>query len=171
MPRFGKYHTQPWNYESEHGVGLELTGVPTDIDAFITLLHCESCNPVATRRILDDLIAHGTRKTTVMSSLPFDYLGDELALLGVTMKIIPPVTPAWGIEIDQAAWAMSKSEGQEVSLDNFSEAEKIEILKRVEHATQSFEQLEHDFGPYGADFDFKAMQEEKFRKMKLRYGY
>lgn len=168
MPRFGQYYTKAWDYPSEMGVGLELTGVPHDIDAFIHLLHCESCNPVATRRILDDLLRDGTRKTTVMSSLPFDYLGDELALLGVTMTIIEPVKPAWDIEIDQSAWAISK--GQEVSLDRFSEREKAEILKRVAHARQSFEKLEHDFGPYGTEFDFKAMQEEKFKKMK-KYGY
>jgi hypothetical protein len=168
MPRFGKYYTKTWDYPSEMGVGIELTGIPHDIDAFIHLLHCESCNPVATRRILDDLLRDGSRKTTVMSSLPFDYLGDELAALGVTMTIIEPLEPAWGIVIDSTAWAMSQ--GHEVSLDNFSEREKEEILKRVEHATESFSQLSHDFGPYGADFDFQAMQKEKFRKMK-KYGY
>mgnify|MGYP003585821427 FL=1 len=100
----GKYYKEKWTYDSSLGVGLHFIGKPTNVDDFIEILQLFSCNPLATRRILSDLLEFGERKTTVMSSLNFEVIGDSLADLGITMKIIPPPQKVFSSEIDLIAF-------------------------------------------------------------------
>ena len=75
------------------GVGLRLTGVPTDDREFIRVLHDQSCNPVAARIILRALTDHGERYTTVVGSVLFEKLIQDLKELSVTVTIVEPREP------------------------------------------------------------------------------
>ena len=159
MPRFGKYYTDKWEYDSGLGVGLEFTGFPTDIDTFIDIFQGESCNPLATRRILEELQQKGVRKTTVMPSLNFEYIGDALAKIGVTMKIIEPVKPKWSDAIDCAAFQIVND--IETSLESYTQEEKEEIQRRVKEGYENFKKLGREFGVYG-----RFLKQQKSVKLK-----
>src|ERR1700693_6222785 len=63
-PNFNKYHDGPWPYRSEQGVGLELSGSPTDSHLFLDTTQGFGCNPVAAHRILNILRRGETKRTT-----------------------------------------------------------------------------------------------------------
>lgn len=88
--KFGHLFTGEWTHPHSMGVGIELSGVPTSIDDFIEVLKDFSCNEIAARRVLNDLLTDGERKVTVMYHLNFLFLDKCLKEIGVNMKIIPP---------------------------------------------------------------------------------
>lgn len=143
--RFGKYHTGPWQYEEQAGVGLALAGAPTDVHAFIEALQTAGCSPVATRRVLDELEAGRTKYTTVRSTLDFAYIGDALAAAGVTMTIVPPA------EADDPTYdhvALLLLQDIKVDLSQFTDEERHIIERRRQHAQASIERIPHDFGKH-----------------------
>ena len=144
-PRFGAFFTGPWPYESSAGVGLALSGVPTDAVAFIELMQDLSCNPPAARRILDELQAGGCKRTTVMPGLDFEYLGTALAALGVRLDIIEPAEPAKQA-LDEEVFARVR--GQADRNEGFTPDELAEIERRVSAMRRSLEALPVGFGPY-----------------------
>ncbi|MBC8738552.1 hypothetical protein F6X40_17475 [Paraburkholderia sp. UCT31] len=144
-PRFDRYHKGDWPYRGDEGVGLELSGAPTDAHALLDLLMGESCNPPAARRILHCLQAGESKRTTVMAALDFNALGDRLAQLGVTLRIIPPAEPA-NQDIDQAVLRLEQ--GLPFDLSGFSWAELAIIGARRQQLHESLQRIPHGFGPY-----------------------
>jgi hypothetical protein len=166
-PRFNKYFSGEWNYDSGLGVGLKLIGYPNDLNKFIDLLHGESCNPVATRRILEELKENNVKYTTLMSHLNFDYIGDELKSLGVTMEVIPPA-PSDKIqnqELDHLALAIFNGEQQFLYIQ-MNEKDKADIKNRLEIFRKSFENHNHDFGPYDSDRNKSSKAIDDSRRKK-----
>lgn len=151
--KFGKYYTNKWQHDLSLGVGLKFTGKPTDLDAFIELLQGENCNPVATRRILDDLMQEGIRYTTVMSHLDFEYIGDELAKLNVIMEIIEPKIPSFDTEVDTNALLLIQNE--QPMLAGMSEEAKQEVYNRYHKAKEHFNKYNQNLGPYDPNFNFE----------------
>ncbi len=88
--KFRHLYSGEWTYPQTMGVGMELSGFPTSIDAFIEVLKGFSCNEIGARRILNDLLTDGERKVTVMYHLDFLFLDKCLKEIGVNMKIISP---------------------------------------------------------------------------------
>lgn len=144
-PKFNKYYTGPWEFSPQDGVGLALTGKPTDVHAFIEALQMESCSPVATRRILDELEAGRTKYTTVRSYLQFDRIGDALAEVGVTMVIVPPAEPS-DPRYDQAAFSLVQ--GKRLDVSEFSPEELRLIEQRQHHTQASLARIPHGFGAF-----------------------
>jgi hypothetical protein len=143
--RFGAYHSGDWPYAHPDGVGLALAGAPTDVHAFIDILHGVSCNPVATRRILAELQAGQTKLTTVRANLNFIEIGDDLARVGVTMSIIPPGEPG---DPDIDAQALAIVLGAMPNLATHTEATQSEIAARAAHLRRSMTEIPHDFGKF-----------------------
>ena len=144
-PRFGAYYSGDWPYERRDGVGLALVGKPTDVHRFIDILHGVSCNPVATRRILSELQAGRTKRTTVRANLNFVEIGDDLARVGVTMSVIPPGEPG---DPDIDAQALAIVLGAKPSLATHTEAIQSEIAARAAHLRRSMAEIPHDFGKF-----------------------
>lgn len=86
----GKYWPGLWPHSSGEGVGLCLTGVPTNESRFIEILQNESCNPVATHITLRALKDDGIKLTTVTPGFNFERLIEDLATVGVTCNLVPP---------------------------------------------------------------------------------
>lgn len=166
-PKFNKYFKDEWNYNPEDGVGLKITGYPTNLNVFIELLHGESCNPIATRRILEELKEKNVKYTTLMSHLNFDYIGDELAKIGVKIEVIPPA-PSDKIqnqELDHLAFAIFNKQ-QKLENVQMNKDDKGEIIKRMELFKKSYENHKQDFGPYDPDV---KISRDFFDKRKLRF--
>lgn len=88
--KFKHLFSGEWKYPQTMGVGMELSGVPQSINAFIDVLKDFCCNEIAAKRILNDLLTDGERKVTVMYHLDFLLLDKCLKEIGIKMKIIPP---------------------------------------------------------------------------------
>lgn len=169
-PNFDQYFQGEWPYQSYEGVGLKFTGYPMDIEAFFDLLHQQSCNPVATRRILDELKNNGIKYTTLMAHLNFNYIGDMLEKIGVKMDIVPPA-PLDKIQnsaIDRAARDLF--ENSQTHLDNFDlkEEEKEVAKQRALEFKKSVEWYSHHFGPYDTD---ENIAKEHMKISKRSYDY
>lgn len=149
-PIFDQYFQGDWPYQQYEGVGLKFSGYPNNIEAFFDLLHQQSCNPVATRRILNELKYNGIKYTTLMSHLNFNYIGDKLAGIGVKMQIVPPVTynKIQNLDIDRAARELYKD--PKTNLENFNlNSEEAQIAQqRALEFKKSIEWYCHHFGPY-----------------------
>lgn len=132
-PKFNKYFSGQWDYEQFEGVGIKLKGFPVDIKKFIELLHNESCNPVATHRILKELKDNNVKYTTLRSHLNFNYIGDELKDIGVTMEIIPPyrLDKINTTELDNLAFDLFMNK-QKFEFIQLNEEDKREIKNRLE---------------------------------------
>lgn len=160
IPRFSKYYSDPWPYEAYEGVGLKFSGYPSDITAFIDILQGESCNPVASRRILLELETKGVKYTTLMAHLNFNYIGDSLKALGVTMEVIQPISldKVQNGDIDSAVLSLALQ--GEVNLDKYflNDIEKQEIPIRLEQFKASIASYKHHFGPYEPDRAFSSEQ-------------
>jgi len=141
-----KYHLGPWPYSKDEGVGLALSGRPTDPCVFIDILRGASCPLVATRRVLADLEAGNTRFTTVTSAVHFDWVGDELAKIGVTMQIVPPRANPDITRYDDAALGLLK--GEPDALDGFTDEEKKLIRRSHRDTLASILRLPHDAEAY-----------------------
>jgi hypothetical protein len=166
-PKFNKYFKNDWIYNPEDGVGLKITGYPTNISAFIELLHGESCNPIATRRILEELKEKNVKYTTLMSHLNFDYIGDELHKIGVKIEVIPPA-PSDKIqnqELDHLAFAIFNNQ-QKLENVQMNKTDKDEIMKRMEVFKKSYENHKQDFGPYDPDV---KISRDFFDRRKLKF--
>jgi hypothetical protein len=148
-PEFNKYFNGEWNYNQSEGVGLKLTGYPTDINKFIDLLHGESCNPVATRRILKELNENKVKYTTLRSSLNFNYIGDHLKNIGVIMEIIPPapLDKIQNAELDYLAFDLFQNK-QQMQFIQLGEKDKKEIEARLTLFKKSLEEHQSDFGAF-----------------------
>ncbi|WP_434716233.1 hypothetical protein [Paraburkholderia sp. A3RO-2L] len=145
LDRINRYYDgSDWPYECG-GVGISLEGAPTDVGAFLDLLHAESCNPPAARRILADLEAGLVKRTTLMSSLDFNRIGDSLAALGVRMRVIPPIVPAVPIAVD--AEVLSRYVGQQPRPMESEEQEQL-VASRLSQFDESIAARPHDFGPF-----------------------
>lgn len=143
--RFDKFYDGPWPYAPADGVGLALTGYPTDVHGFIEVLQFQSCSPVATRRILDELAAGRTKFTTVRSNLDFNDIGDALAAVGVTMAIVPPAEPQDPL-YDDVAFSMLL--GRSVNTAGLS-ADELRLIESRLHQTQvSLARIPHGFGKF-----------------------
>lgn len=143
-PNFDRYFTGDWNFYAYEGVGLLLTGAPTDEIEFIDLLHSFGCPPTATRRILEDLIANKSRPTTVRSHLDFNELGDGFAEIGVTMQIVAPIDEPANTAYDMAAFRLLK--GNQNALIGLTDAEAAHVRALHAVAAASLERLPHNFG-------------------------
>lgn len=77
--------------DKSNGVGLKLTGYPTDVERFKWILAKEGCHPDAADRILKRIENAGFDNLTVMNRLPFNWIKENLAQIGVIMDFIPPV--------------------------------------------------------------------------------
>jgi hypothetical protein len=145
LDRINRYYDgTDWPYECG-GVGISLEGAPTDVGAFLDLLHRESCSPPAARRILADLEARLVKRTTLMSSLDFNRIGDSLAALGVRMRVIPPITPPVPIMVD--AEVLSRHVGAPPRAMESEELEHL-VASRLAQFDESVAARPHDFGPY-----------------------
>jgi hypothetical protein len=143
---YTKYHRDPWPYPKTAGVGLALSGRPTDPCVFIDILRGASCPLVATRRVLADLEAGNTRFTTVTAAVHFDWVGDELAKIGVTMQIVPPRANPDITRYDDAALGLLK--GEPDGLEGFSDEEKALIQSSHRDTLASIARLPHDAQAY-----------------------
>lgn len=155
QPKFGTYYTKEWLHHQDLGVGLNFIGKPTDVNEFLTILQEVSCNPVAAHRILNDLIQNGHRATTVMSHLPFQFIGDMLKNIGVTMEIIEPKVSPFSMYTDIVAFQLAQ--GETADLEILSKHELPEALLRAENAKKSFNENPHNFGPFDPDFDISSI--------------
>lgn len=135
LPKFHRYHAGPWPYDYDDGVGLAISGQPTDAFKLLELLQDVSCSPIAAHRILDDLERGLTRYTTVQSNLDFNEIGDALRDLGVTMEVIPPRKNMDTIRYDGAALALLQ--GRPPNLEDFSPAERLSIEQRYQQTLAS----------------------------------
>ena len=169
-PIFNEYFKEEWPYKDYEGVGLKLTGYPANIEAFFDLLHQQSCNPVATRRILDELKNNGVKYTTLMAQLNFNYIGDKLADLGVKMEIVPPAPLAkiQNTAIDRAARDLY--ENPQANLDSFDlkDEEKEVAKQRALEFKKSISWYSHHFGPYDSD---QNIAKEHLNISKRSYNY
>lgn len=148
-PRFNKYFSGDWEHDSSSGVGLKFTGYPNDLDKFMELLHGESCHPVATRRILEELKEKNVKYTTLMSHLNFNFIGDELKKMGVSMEVVPPA-PSEKLQnqqLDHLAFAIFNGK-QDFPNIHISNEDKQEVEKRLDVFKKSYESHMTDFGPY-----------------------
>lgn len=123
-----------------------MSGRPTDPHQFIELLQGHSCNPIATRRILEELEAGKTKLTTVSDFLPFNDIGDKLAALGVTLQIVPPFHRAPDQRYDHAAFDLIT--GAEHALDEFSAEERDRIHQIRAQTLDSLARVPHGFGRF-----------------------
>jgi hypothetical protein len=135
-----------WPYNSGEGVGISLEGAPTGVEAFLDILHRESCSPPAARRILADLEAGLVKRTTLMNGgLDFNQIGDRLAAVGVRLQVIPPVAPAVSDEVDKEVLLrhVGKAPGQ-------MESEELEqlVVGRPAQFDRSVAARPHNFGPF-----------------------
>lgn len=171
-PKFNKYFSGIWDYDSSKGVGLKLTGFPTSIDKFIELLHGESCNPVATRRILQELKEKNIKYTTLMSHLDFNFIGDTLKEIGVTMEIVSPISldKVQNQELDYLAFDLFNGK-QKFEFIQLGEEDKQEIKARLEIFTKSIEEYKFNFGPYDDDPKLSRLFIEDSKKRKEDYLY
>jgi hypothetical protein len=145
MARINRYYAgEDWPFE-ESGVGISLEGVPNDIGAFLDLLHSESCSPPAARRILAELEAGLIKRTTLVSSLNFNGLGDRLAALGVRMRVIPPKQPAVPIAVD--AEVLARHVGHKHTRMESKDLEALVVSRQVQF-DNSMKARPHDFGPF-----------------------
>jgi hypothetical protein len=169
-PNFNKYFFEQWSYDSGAGVGLKLIGFPTDINKFIELLHGESCNPVATRRILKELEEKGIKYTTLMSHLNFNYIGDQLKEIGVKMEIVPPISAdkLQNLELDNLAFDLFKN-NQKIDFIQLGEDDKKEIKNRLDIFKKSVEKHYCNFGPYDDNPLVYRPALENARQKKQRY--
>jgi hypothetical protein len=169
-PDFNNYFNGEWNYNQSEGVGLKLTGYPTNVNKFIELLHNESCNPVATRRILKELNEKKIKYTTLMSHLNFNYIGDQLKEIGVIMEIIPPApsNKIQNAELDYLAFDLFQNK-QQMQFIQLGEIDKKEIEERLAIFKESFDKHQSDFGPYDRDYNISNQSLEKARKKKFNY--
>lgn len=88
---FGKFWTTPWPYqETSAGVGIKMTGYPTNPEEFTQILQTHSCNPIAVKRILKALKEDGVKLSTISYSIPLGIVGEAIEKLGVTLEIIAP---------------------------------------------------------------------------------
>ena len=166
FPRFNKYYNGEWPYSPRDGVGLKLTGYPTDIDQFLEILHGEICNPVAARRILDALEKDNIKYTTLMYHINFNYVGDMLKELNVKMEIVPPA-PSEKLnnqEIDFVVLDIALG-GKRPSASQFKPDELPQVDDRLAAFKRSIAQHEHDFGPYDKN---KDISESTFKKIRSR---
>lgn len=171
-PEFNSYFSGAWDYDSSEGVGLKLTGFPMDLNKFIDLLHGESCNPVATRRILKELKEKNVKYTTLMSHLNFNFIGDTLKEIGVKMEIVPPISldKVQNQELDYLAFDLF-NEKQKFEFIQFGENDKAEIKSRLEIFTRSMEEYNFNFGPYDDDPKISRIFIEDSQKKKQSYSY
>lgn len=167
-PKFNKYFSGLWEYSGNDSVGLRLTGYPTDVVKFLDVLQNESCNPVAARRILAELEIKGEKYTTLMANIDFDYVGDELKELSVTMEIVPPVEQAKiNTQIlDRAVLEMVEKKTQNSSLKLTTE-DHLKLVSLLKEFKKSIEIIKYNFGPF--DKDPKISQEaQERRRAKLK---
>ncbi len=152
--KFGKLFTEEWVYPLVDGVGIRLTGKPNDIDMFIEILQNESCNPIATRRILNDLLEFGFRETTVMSHLNFIFISQELEKIGVQLSIIAPKKTNYDYFDD--------NESTQFLLGNkdLKDIKNKENFLSIAHLYEKNKNL----GPYDPNFDIAAMLAKKNKR-------
>jgi len=127
LKKFGKFFDgTEWKYTSAEGVGLEFAGKvdENNKDAIIEFFQEFSCNPLASRRIVKDLMELGERKTTVQSSLDFVYIGLGLEELGLKMKVIPPIEEVVDSYLDSLAFEVIKGQ--------------LELEKATEHVERNY---------------------------------
>lgn len=86
----GELYEGEWPHPFEMGIGLEFSGNPSNHNEFIQVLAEFSCNAVAAKRILLDMMVEGQRKVTVMPYIDFPLVVKKLNDLGVDVKIIEP---------------------------------------------------------------------------------
>jgi len=72
------------------GIGIKLSGYPTNEKKFTWILAQEGCHPNATQRILDRMKPIGYDLLTVMDRLNFYWLISQLKGIEVTLTIIKP---------------------------------------------------------------------------------
>lgn len=157
--KFDRYFKGDWTFSYDDGVGLKLTGFPSNEQAFLDILQDESCNPVAARRILASLKKEGVRYTTVMSYLNFNFIGDELKKVGVRMEIVAPGGKRNTAHIDGYAFDLFKKNQGPVfqylsdleKNSHLSKTEKNEVLHHYEEFKKNIELFKSDFGPYHLD--------------------
>lgn len=144
VPTFDRYYTGDWNFSAFEGVGLILSGKPTDQHEFIDVMQGQGCPPTATRRIMEDLLAGQTRYTTVRSGFNFNNLGDQFASVGVTMQITAPAPEPANTHYDNVAFQLLK--GHTGGLVGLSEEEVRHVRNLHAIAEASIQRLPHDFG-------------------------
>jgi len=171
-PEFNKYFKDKWDYSISAGVGLKLIGFPNDLDRFIELLHGESCNPVATRRIINELKEKNEKYTTLMAHLNFNYIGDTLKDLGVKMEIVPPISAdkLQNLELDNIAFDIFKNK-QKINFVQMDDLDKQEIMNRVDLFQKSIEEHYSNFGPYDDDVLVSRESLINAQKQKLKYDF
>lgn len=143
--QFERYHVGPWPYLWEEGVGLALSGKPSDAHQFLEIMQREGCSPVATRRILTELDAGRTKFTTVRSHLDFNGIGDALAVIGVTLSVVPPAEPQ-DPQYDHSAMMLVL--GNKVDLSRYTAEERGLVINRVQQTQASMARLPHGFGKF-----------------------
>ncbi len=87
--KFGDLVTS-WEHPTELGIGLSMTGVPTDPKALVLILEDFGCGPPAAHRILNLLLDGGTKVTTVTWSINVQKVAERLSAIGVNVTIAAP---------------------------------------------------------------------------------
>jgi hypothetical protein len=87
--KFGDLVTS-WEHPTEIGIGLSMTGAPTDPKALVLILEHFGCGPPAAHRILNLLLDGGTKVTTVTWSINVQKVAERLSAIGVNMTIVAP---------------------------------------------------------------------------------
>lgn len=90
-PQFNTLWSGDWPYDYDLGVGIELTGIPTNQEGFLQELEGRGCHISAGRRVLERLLASGITRTTISPTANFNAIALELIEFGVTVKIVPPL--------------------------------------------------------------------------------
>jgi hypothetical protein len=150
-PKFNDFYKVEWPYAQQDGVGLKLTGYPNNIDTFLDILHGESCNPVAARRILDELHEKGEKNTTLRSHLDFNRIGNEFKSLGVKMEIISPLPydKVHNQSIDLAVLNLVLHNEPNIEHFCLTHEEKEKVFSSLVEFKKSLKEHEHDLGCYG----------------------
>lgn len=161
--KFDEIYTGEWNFKSHDGVGVHFIGKPTDEIEFVQLLQRESCNPIISHLICDDLIKFGERKTTTRSHLDFNYINKCLNLIGVRIEIIPPVVADHHYDFSNiCSKAIMYYLKRKISLEESEKYIKFvndDILDKVkqlsEYIEDALERRPANLKPYYFDDDYK----------------
>lgn len=89
-PNFGDLYTEHWPHPDDEGVGIRMTGKPSERSAFIRVLAHHYCPLNLAHKHAEKIFAEGVVMTTVLANVDFPALERDLKTVGISLAIIPP---------------------------------------------------------------------------------
>lgn len=165
--RFNKIYKGEWYYNLTCGVGLKITGLPTDEVTFMNILYDYSCNPVATQRVLQELKNNGVKYTTLMSGIDFNNLHNDLEKINVKIEIIPPLKESMEVKLNNGEKDRKIFQAYIEGIEKLDENEVLSLKKDYDIFKENVEKLQIDnFSYYGDNPHIVS----KIPKIKKSYG-